>query len=122
MDILLVEDSPLVRDRLHRLLAAVRGAKITNHAASARAAVSAILAERPDVVVLDVQLEQGNGYDVLRAVREAVPQTRFYVLSNFASEPYRRLAMRLGATDFFDKTREFHRVREAIESRAAHPA
>jgi hypothetical protein len=41
------------------------------------------------------------------------------MLSSFASEPYRRLAARLGARDFFDKSTEFERVRDLIAARAA---
>ena len=39
--------------------------------------------------------------------------------SNFSADPYRQLAEKLGARDFFDKTREFNRVRDVIASRAA---
>ena len=35
------------------------------------------------------------------------------MLSNFAADPYRQLAERLGARDFFDKSREIERVRDA---------
>jgi len=41
------------------------------------------------------------------------------MLSNFASEPYRRHAERLGASGFFDKTTEFERVRDVLAQRAA---
>jgi DNA-binding NarL/FixJ family response regulator len=56
---------------------------------------------------------------VLRAVRAAAPQVDVYMLSNFASEPYRRLAAELGARDFFDKSSEIERVRDLVASRAS---
>jgi ActR/RegA family two-component response regulator len=71
------------------------------------------------MVVLDLKLADGSGFDVLRAVRGAAPGIDVYMLTNFASEPYRRLAERLGARDLFDKTTEFERVREAILDRTA---
>jgi DNA-binding NarL/FixJ family response regulator len=115
----LVEDSPLVSERLLELLDAVPGARVIGLATRADEAIQDILAEQPDVVLLDIQLAQGSGFDVLRAVRGAAPGIDCYMLSSFASEPYRRLAARLGARDFFDKSSEFERVRDLIAARAA---
>ena len=51
------------------------------------------------------------------AVHEAAPEIDVYMLSSFATEPYRRLAARLGARDFFDKSSEFQRVRDTLAAR-----
>lgn len=110
----LVEDSPLVSERLLEMLDAVPGARVIGLATRADEAIQDILAERPDVVLLDIQLAQGSGFDVLRAVRRQAPGIDCYMLSSFASEPCRRLAVRLGARDFFDKSTEFERVRDAV--------
>jgi len=117
--VFVVEDSPLVVERLEALLGSIPGVTAVGHAAGADEAVRAILATRPDAVVLDLTLPQGSGFDVLRDVHGQAPEIDFYVLTNFAAEPYRRLAERLGARDFFDKTAEFDRVREALAGRAA---
>ena len=47
------------------------------------------------------------------------PGIDFYMLSNFATEPYRRHAERLGACGFFDKTTDFDRLRELVAQRIA---
>ena len=117
--IYLVEDSPLVRERLHILLGTVAGACVVGHAATAQAAIAAILAERPDIVLLDLSLAEGSGFDVLRAVRDQAPEVDFYMLSNYAADPYRQLAERLGARGYFDKSRDFEHVRELVARRAA---
>lgn len=119
MEIFLVEDSALVRERLQQMLSQVPGAHVGGHATQARAAIRDILASKPDVVVLDLKLDEGSGFDVLKEVHSREPGIDFYMLSNFASEPYRRYALRLGALDFFDKTTEFERVREVLTRRAA---
>ena len=118
MQVFLVEDSPLIRSRLIELLDAVPGARVCGYAENADAAVREILATRPDAVVLDLALKTGTGFDVLRAVHPQAPQIDFYLLSNFSASPYRALALRLGARGFFDKSREFGRVREVIAARA----
>lgn len=117
--VFLVEDSLPVRERLVRLLESVPGAQIVGQAADVQDAIAAILAARPDLVLLDLRLEHGSGLDVLRAVHGAEPQIQFYMLSNFTTEPYRRQAARLGACGFFDKSRDFDRLREFVAQRAA---
>lgn len=109
----------MVRARLVDLLEAIPGASIVGEASHADAAIREILAARPDVVVLDLNLAEGSGFDVLRAVHPRAPEIDFYMLSNFAAYPYRQLAERLGARDFFDKSKEFERVRDLIAQRAA---
>jgi DNA-binding NarL/FixJ family response regulator len=119
MQIYLVEDSQLVLERLRALLGAVPGVRVAGTAAHAEGAIRGILDERPDVVLCDLRLATGNGFDVLRAVRAAAPAIDVYMLSNFATEPYRRLAAELGARDFFDKSKEIERVRDVVAKRAA---
>jgi DNA-binding NarL/FixJ family response regulator len=116
MKVFLVEDSPLLRERLERMLAAIPGAETVGHAPSAESAIAGIASARPDVVVLDIQLERGTGFDVMRAVRPRQPQVAFYVLTNFAHEGYRRMAEKLGARGFFDKSKEIEALQAALRA------
>lgn len=120
MEIFLVEDSPPIRVRLAEMLAAIPGTSLVGIAERADTAIRDILDKRPDVVVLDLSLAGGtSGFEVLRGVCREAPEIDFYMLSNFAAEPYRSLAERLGAREFFDKSTEFDRVRQLIAERAA---
>ena len=114
--VFLVEDSPILRKRVGAMIDALTTAQVVGHASTAQDAVSAILADPPDAVVLDLQLESGSGFDILRTVREKAPQVAFYVLTNFANDAYRAKAKRLGASGFFDKSNEFERLSEALAS------
>jgi len=113
-----VEDSLLIRERLDAMIT-VAGAAVAGHASTAGAAIASILVERPELVILDIQLAEGTGFDVLRAIRREAPEIDVYLFSNFSAYPYRQLAERLGAKDFFDKSREFGLMRETIARRAA---
>ncbi len=120
MDIFLVEDSAAVRERLADMFRAIPGAQLVGEASHAEPAIRAILAARPEVVMLDLGLAEGSsGFDVLRAVHPQAPEIDFYMLSNFSADPYRQLAERLGARDFFDKSKELARVRHLVAQRAA---
>jgi CheY-like chemotaxis protein len=121
MRVFLVEDAPLLRERLVALIASV-GASTVGHAEGAREAIEGILASALDAVVLDLHLKEGNGFDVLRAVRKAAPAIVFFVLTNHPHEGYRAGQLPRG----FDKSSEFEK-RDApprpplrSPSRAAH--
>jgi DNA-binding NarL/FixJ family response regulator len=118
LKVFLVEDSALVCERLATMIGGIAGATVVGRAARADEAVQAILETHPDAVVLDIKLAQGSGFDVLRQVRERQPEIEFLMLTNFATDPFRRTAERLGASGFFDKTTEFGRVREVLAARA----
>jgi DNA-binding NarL/FixJ family response regulator len=112
--VFLVEDSPLLRTRLEGIVAAIPGAELAGHAEGAEQAIRSILEQRPDVVVLDLSLKQGNGFDILRAVVPCAPDIAFYVLTNHPLEGFRSTAKRLGARGFFDKSTEFTLLRDTL--------
>lgn len=119
--VFLVEDSPAIFERLHAMLSSIEGAEVVGHATHASEAVAAILNAMPDVVVLDLKLAQGSGFDVLRALHAKAPEIDVYLLSNFSTPSYREAGRKLGARGFFDKTAEFHRVRDIVAERARDP-
>jgi DNA-binding NarL/FixJ family response regulator len=116
--VLLAEDSALIRERLGEVLAGC-GADMVGHAAHVAAATRQILQSRPDLVILDIQLADGTGFDVLRAVHDQAPEIEILMFSNFSADPYRQLAGRFGVRGFFDKSREFDSLRDAIAQRVA---
>jgi DNA-binding NarL/FixJ family response regulator len=118
LQVFVVEDSAAVRERLLELVDSIDGARCTGYAGTASAAIEGIRSLRPDAVILDLRLAEGNGFDVMRALRDDGPGPDFYVLSSFAIEPYRRLALRMGAAAFLDKVTELSAIRDLIAQRA----
>lgn len=119
--IFVVENSPAIRERLIVLLAAVPGAIIQGYAERAAEAIDLILEQKPDAVVLDLNLTEGSGLHVLRVLQDVAPEIAVFVLTNYADAQYRRLCTRLGARGFFDKSTEFEKVRDAIAALAMQP-
>ena len=119
MHVFLVEDSAQVVQRLEEMLGAIEGVRTVGSAGRADDAIRSVLTLHPDAVLCDVSLAQGTGFDVLRALHARAPDVDVYMLSNFATEPYRRIAARLGARDFFDKSTELGRMRDTVAARAA---
>ena len=116
--VFIVEDSSPVLERLEEMVGNIAGVHCAGSAGTADAALRGITATRPDAVILDVVLAQGNGFEVLRALTAAALPTEIYMFSNLASEPYRRLAQRLGAAAFFDKSSQTDEMRTLLAQRA----
>lgn len=109
-----VEDSPSIRTRLVELLGEIEGARVVGEAATPDEAVAGILRTNPDCVVLDYQLIDGTGVDVLRAVHPGFPKIAFVVLTNHPHAQYRRACMEAGASFFLDKSGEFGKLKQVI--------
>jgi len=115
--VFIVEDSPLIRKRIVENLQALGGFDVIGFAEEEGAAVTAIVAAKPDVVVTDIRLKEGNGIEVVRQLREHgfTPRPRIYVLSNYANAEYRRQCELVGADNFFDKSGEYDRFLAALQ-------
>jgi DNA-binding NarL/FixJ family response regulator len=118
--VLLIEDSPLIRERLAESLATPGRVEIVGQADSEQAAIGLLSAAPWDVMVLDLQLRHGTGLGVLRALTSRrPPKAKVIVLTNYAFPQYRAKSLALGADFFFDKAREYHRVREVLDGLAS---
>ena len=111
--IFLADDSALIRSRVAAMLETA-ATTIVGEAETPRASIDGILAMRPDVVVLDVQLKGGTGLEVLLQVRQADPRIAFVVFSNSAAPACRKLYLDAGAMLFLDKSTEFDQLARAV--------
>ena len=119
--IFIVDDLPSMRDRLRELVGDIEGVEIVGDAGTTEDAITGILLTRPDCVLLDYQLLDGTGVDVLRAVHRKSPEIAFIVLTNHATAQHRRACLAAGARFFLDKSTEFGSIRAAIaEIEATH--
>ncbi len=117
--VFLAEDSLPVRSRVAALLTAY-GMTIAGEAATPKASIDGILATRPDVVVLDAQLEGGTGLQVLNAVRGTDPGIAFIVFSNNVEPACRKRYLEGGAEDFLDKSIEIERLAPVVAKASLH--
>jgi DNA-binding NarL/FixJ family response regulator len=111
--VFLADPSDLVRGRVAAMLGAA-GLVIVGQARTLSSAIEGILTSRPDVVVMDVHLEGGNGLQVLRTIRPVAADIGFVVFSNQAGPPYRKRYVAEGAFRFLDKTSEFDQLVRAV--------
>jgi len=119
--VFLVDDSPVVRDRLAMLLSELPNVEVVGQADIAFEAIDTIRKLRPSVVVLDISMPGGSGMHVLEVIKQDRPEVMVIMLTNFAHDQYRQKCLQLGADYFFDKSTEFERVTEVL-SRLPPPA
>jgi len=109
--VLIVDDEALARERVRTLLGQAVGVTIVGECSAGRDAVDAILAERPDLVFLDVQMPDLNGFEVLDAVAtEWLPAVIFVT----AYDEYAIKAFDVHAIDYLLKPIEPERFRKAL--------
>ena len=78
-------------------------------------AVRILNEERPDLVLLDINLPGKSGIELLRKIKEAGNKSQVIMISNHADDYYRQQCRDLGAKYFLDKSNEFGLVPEIIE-------
>ena len=119
--VVLVEDSPIIRARLAETLSEIPNLEIVGQAESESDALSLLDSGGWDAVVLDLQLRQGTGLGVLRKLKQGgrPSHSKVIVFTNYAFPQYRDRSMSFGADFFFDKAREFHRVRDVLADLAS---
>lgn len=112
----IVDDSQEIRTRLAALIERTPGVNVGGQAAGACEAIAGIRGCPPDCVLLDLNLADGSGLEVLRTIHKEAPGIVFIVLTNHAEPPYRNACMKAGAAHFLDKSTEFDRVAELIRA------
>lgn len=114
MKVYVVDDSPLVRERLVALLSEVDGVDVVGSADSAEAGIAGIASHGPDVAILDIRMPAGSGISVLEEMKRREKPPTIIMLTNYPYPQYRRKCMDAGADYFFDKSSEFHKVTDVL--------
>jgi len=118
--VVVADDEQMGRQRLVRLLQAEPGTEVVAVCADGETAVDAIREHAPDVVLLDIQMPQLDGFEVVAALGESHPAVIFVT----AHDQYALRAFEVHAFDYLLKPVDQDRLRKAIEratAPAAHP-
>ncbi|MGE0210317.1 MAG: response regulator [Parvibaculaceae bacterium] len=114
MKVLLVEDHAVVREGVRRLLSAMPAVEILE-AGSGQEALASFRRERPDVVVLDLNLPGMTGLEVLRRLKAEDDRASVVVLSMHAEPLYAQRALQGGARGYVSKSAPAEELVAAVE-------
>lgn len=115
MKVFVVEDSQAVRERLIEMIREIDDLEVVGEAATYEAAVAGIMATRPDVAILDINLAAGSGIEVLANVKQRLPGLKAVMLTNYTSPQHQKASADAGAEYFLDKSSDFDRIPEILE-------
>ena len=95
--LLLADDHAIVRQGLNALLANQKDIKIVAETGDGISTLNKVESLKPDVIILDLELPDLKGLEVLRQINQRDPNIRIVVLSMYATEAYVVEALRYGA-------------------------
>src|ERR1700678_2207122 len=109
--VLLSDDEALARERLRGLLEAEPDLEVVAECGDGKSAISLIKREKPDLVFLDIQMPEIDGFGVLSALRDEMPLTIFVT----AYARYAMKAFEVHALDYLLKPVVKERLSEALD-------
>jgi len=119
--VLVIDDHVLIREGLRRLISRDQTIHVVGEAASKREALAQISHHDPDVIVVDLQLPDGSGLDVIAWARSPSQKIGIVVLTMSNMPEHVRASMQSGASAHVDKSAPISEVLQAIRESAEKP-
>jgi len=116
--VLIADDQRVVRDGLAMLVGLIDGVEITGAACDGEEAVQLAVAQRPDVILMDLRMPGTDGIAATAQLRERLPAARVLVLTTYADDGSILPALRAGAQGYLTKDASAEQIEAAI--RAVH--
>jgi len=117
--ILIVDDHAVVRSGLRAVLEDEEGLEVTGEAASARESLVKAQALRPDVVLMDIRMGEGDdasGIDACRQIRGELPETQVIMFTSYGERESVLSSIMAGAIGFLTKNVSHAQLVEAIRA------
>jgi DNA-binding NarL/FixJ family response regulator len=114
--VLVVEDSLLIIERILRILNEADNIKMVIHAANYAESQKMINEIEADIILLDLNLPDKSGIELLKEIKTSHPQIKVIVLTNHANDNYREICTYMGADHFFDKSSDFDKIPGTISA------
>jgi DNA-binding NarL/FixJ family response regulator len=112
--LLIVDDNNFFVDRIICLLKETRTIGKVITAYNYNEAVTCLKQQTPDIILLDINLPDKNGMELLKEIREAAIKTFVIMITNHDNEFYRAQCKNLGADYFLDKSGDFGKLPSII--------
>jgi two-component system invasion response regulator UvrY len=101
--VLIADDHALIRNGLKQLLAAERIVDKIGESASGRETLDRLQTDHWDLLILDINMPDRSGIDILKYVRATHADTRVLILSGFPERQYAINVLRAGASGYLNK-------------------
>lgn len=129
IQILVVDDHPLLREGIRALIGSQPDLKVVAEASNGREAIEAFRTHQPDITLMDLQMPGMDGVDAIISIRGEFPKARIIVLTTYAGDVLAQRALKAGAQayllkndvrkDLMDTIRAVHAGQKRIHSEIA---
>ncbi|HEY3579224.1 MAG TPA: response regulator transcription factor [Pyrinomonadaceae bacterium] len=113
---LIADDHALVRAGIRALVEKIKGVSVVGEAGKGSEALKLVDTLKPDLVLLDITMPDGGGFDVLHQLSQNFPKIRVIVLTVHEAGEYALRAMREGAAGFLPKSAASTELEQAIHT------
>src|ERR1043165_5552522 len=114
--VLIADDHALVRAGIRALVEKIEGVVVVSEAGKGSEAMELVEEHRPDLMLLDLTMPDGGGFDVLAHVRQQFPEIRVIVLTVHEAAEYAIRAFKEGAAGFLLKSAASTELEQAIQT------
>jgi DNA-binding NarL/FixJ family response regulator len=114
--ILIVDDHPMVRDGLARLIGQEKDLVCCGEASNVAETLTAVARHKPDLIILDLRLKAQDGLELIKSLKAQYPDLRILILSQYGAPLYIERAMRAGALGYVVKEQAAEEVMSAIRA------
>ena len=114
--VLLADDHGLILEAMQLLVERIEGVKVVGRARTGRDALQLAREQRPDLAIMDIEMEELNGIDAAAQLRKEQPDVRVLILSSHADERSVLRAVRAGVAGYLVKTSLSGELEAAVKS------
>jgi DNA-binding NarL/FixJ family response regulator len=118
MRIFIADDSEILRERLVEILSGIEGVLIVGQGGDTLEVIEAVGELKPDIVILDIRMPNGNGIVVLETLKKMQSPPLIIMFTNFPYLQYRKRCLDAGADFFFYKATEFEKLVDTVRKLA----
>jgi len=116
MNILIVDDADVIRNRLCSMLSEIDNVNVTGQACNTAEGYRLYSTLKPDIIILDIRLPDESGISLLKKIKRENSEIIIVMFTNFPYPAYQERCMELGADYFFDKSTEFSQLIDLISA------
>lgn len=118
MHVFIADDSKSVRTSLKDALTDIADIIVSGETGDITEVMHLIKRSEPDFVILDLRMQGGTSFGMIRKIKRMLPNVTIAVFTAFPYDLYRRKCLEMGADYFFEKSMESDRLLELMQRKS----
>lgn len=118
-NLLLIEDDFEVAEKLYKTTKELISVAMVDISVNLKEGINKLSSTKYDIIILDLNLPDGNGIEILKWIKEKQIDIKIYVFS--LNIELKKICLKLGADLFFDKSKDFELLIESISNSNKQP-